>query len=174
MWRCWRVDGGARDAHRYSLAVPPRRIKGLTDEVYVLRTSFTRAQKQNPHSSYSQQASAAAIRSQLFDRSARGDGERAQMSAVDSFAQQQDSLGRSHAMMDDLQEMGTRALDSLRVQRGTLKGAHRKALDMANILGMSNALMKMIGREDQTNAWITYACMVFSIIVVFTVWWYFR
>lgn len=149
-----------------------QRVRGLADEVYQLRTAFTRAQQQNPHSAYSQQASAAAVRNELFGRSANG--ERAQLSAVDSFARQNDSLNRSHHMMDELHEMGSRALDSLRVQRGTLKGAHRKALDVANILGMSNSLMKMIGREDQTNAMITYGCMIFSVLVVVTIWWYFR
>lgn len=139
-----------------------------------MRTAFTRAQKQNPHSSYSQQASAAAIRSQLFERSTSSEDGRAAASAIDAFARQQDSLSRSHAMIDDLTLMGTRALDSLRVQRGTLKGAHRKALDMANVLGMSNALMKLIGREDQTNAAITYGCMIFTVIVVLAMWYYVR
>lgn len=148
-----------------------QRIRALADEAHVLRTAFTRAQRTNPHSSYSQQAEAAAIRSQLFEgRSASSSS----MSAVDSFARQQDSLQRSHGLIDELHEMGTSALDSLRTQRATLKGAHRKALDMANVLGMSSSLMKIIGREDQTNAWITYACMIFTVIVVLALWWFWR
>lgn len=153
-----------------------QRVRALGDEVHLVRTAFTRAQKHNPHSSYSQQAEAAAVRSQLFSGAAsmNPNGGSSSMSAVDSFARQQDSLSRSHSLIDELQEMGTSALDSLRSQRATLKGAHRKALDMANVLGLSGSLMKMIGREEQVNAWITYACMILTVIVVLGIWWYWR
>jgi Golgi SNAP receptor complex protein 2 len=147
------------------------RVRGLQDELAVLRTAFTRAQRQNPHSSLSEQAASAAIRSQLFEgRSTQP----STLSAVDSFARQHDSLTRSNRFVDELAVMGSSALDSLRAQRSTLKGAHRKALDMANTLGMSNALMRIIGREDQVNAWITYGCMLFTVIVVLALWWFWR
>ena len=148
-----------------------QRVRAMADELHVLRTAFTRAQKHNPHSSYSQQAEAAAVRSALFSGHSTS---APSMSAVDSFARQHDSLQRSHTLIDELQEMGTSALDSLRTQRGTLKGVHRKALDMANILGMSGSLMRLIGREEQTNAWITYACMILTVVVVLGIWWYWR
>jgi len=149
-----------------------QRIRGLQDEVHMMRASFTRAQQSNPHSAMNQAAASQAVRDELFaGRSSSSSSTTTNPSAIDSFVRQHDSLERSHRMMDDLQEMGARALDSLRSQRTTLKGAHRKAMDVANVLGMSGALMKVIGREDQMNAWVTYGCMILTVIVVLLLWW---
>jgi Golgi SNAP receptor complex protein 2 len=77
-------------------------------------------------------------------------------------------------MVDELHEMGTKALQSLGTQRNTLKNAHRKALDVANILGMSSSLLKIIERTDKVNAYVVYGCMVFTVLVVVLIWWYIR
>jgi Golgi SNAP receptor complex protein 2 len=141
--------------------------------VYSLRTSFTRAQSHNPHSSYSQQSAAAATRRELFERSASSSdaGARAEM---DAHVREGDALGRSHRAIDDMSTMGNSALASLRTQRATLKSAHRKAMDMVNTMGLSQSIMKLIGREEHISAWITYAGMIVTLGVVAGIWYFIR
>lgn len=145
------------------------RVQGLKDEHAQLLAAFTRARQKNPHSSFSEQRT----REQLFSGRSSA-AQQASVSAMQHHITQGDSLARSNRFVDDIQNMGEQALNSLRNQRATLKNAHRKAFDMANTLGMSNSLMRLIGREDSTNAYITYACMLLTLIVVFALWCFVR
>jgi Golgi SNAP receptor complex protein 2 len=70
--------------------------------------------------------------------------------------------------------MGASALSSLHTQRGHLKGAHRRALDVLNTLGLSSSLMRVIERKEGVNAAITYGCMVLTVCIVIFMYVYYR
>ncbi|NXG68023.1 GOSR2 protein, partial [Baryphthengus martii] len=54
---------------------------------------------------------------------------------IDETLQFNESLQNAHRGMDDLIGSGTHILQGLRDQRVTLKGTHKKILDVANMLG---------------------------------------
>ncbi|KRT80123.1 hypothetical protein AMK59_8328, partial [Oryctes borbonicus] len=66
---------------------------------------------------------------------------------IDYAMQHQDSMHRAHQGVDEMLLTGTSALESLRSQRFTLKGAHRRIVDMANTLGLSTHTMRLIDRR---------------------------
>ncbi|KAK8770337.1 golgi SNAP receptor complex member 2 [Amblyomma americanum] len=71
--------------------------------------------------------------------------------------------------VDDLIGSGSSILTSLREQRTTLKGAHRKILDVANTLGMSNTVMRMIERRTYQDKFILFGGMFVTCVVMFLV-----
>lgn len=60
-------------------------------------------------------------------------------------------------------------MESLRDQRTTLKGAHRRLVDMANTLGLSNATMRLIERRVSEDKVILIGGMLITILVIILV-----
>jgi hypothetical protein len=54
----------------------------------------------------------------------------------------------------------------LRVWR-SFQGAHRKVLDILNLLGVSNNLMKSAERRDSVDRWIVLGGMIVVLIVLY-------
>jgi hypothetical protein len=52
--------------------------------------------------------------------------------------------------------MGQAALKSLGDQRKRLKSARRKVWEVANVLGISTSLLKMISTKERGNAWLVH------------------
>ena len=50
-------------------------------------------------------------------------------------------------------------MQSLVGQRERLKGAHQKALDMLNLLGISQSVMRIMQRRNITDRYIAYGGM---------------
>lgn len=71
--------------------------------------------------------------------------------------------------VDELIGSGSSILTSLREQRTTLKGAHRKILDVANTLGMSNTVMRMIERRTWQDKFILFGGMFVTCVVMILV-----
>ncbi|CAN7989405.1 unnamed protein product [Ixodes hexagonus] len=71
--------------------------------------------------------------------------------------------------MDELIGSGSNILTNLREQRTTLKGAHRKILDVANTLGMSNTVMRLIERRTYQDKFILFGGMLVTCVVMFLV-----
>ena len=61
---------------------------------------------------------------------------------------------------------------NLREQRSTLKGAHRKILDIANTLGLSNTVMRLIERRTYQDRFILYGGMITTCLIMFILWKY--
>uniref|UniRef100_A0A3Q2U3Q6 Golgi SNAP receptor complex member 2 n=1 Tax=Fundulus heteroclitus TaxID=8078 RepID=A0A3Q2U3Q6_FUNHE len=59
---------------------------------------------------------------------------------IDESIQMNSGLRNAHRGMDDLLGSGSSILNGLRDQRETLKGTHKKMLDVANMLGLSNTI----------------------------------
>ena len=71
--------------------------------------------------------------------------------------------------MDDLLAHGGTILESLRDQRNTLKGIQKKVLDVAQTLGMSGTVMRLIERRQDGDKWILLGGIVVTCIVMFLV-----
>eukprot|EP00466_Bigelowiella_natans_P019116 jgi/Bigna1/85643/estExt_fgenesh1_pg.C_50114 len=84
-----------------------------------------------------------------------------------------ESLHRSNEEADRILETGRATLENLRNQGSILKSAHRKVLDVANTLGLSNSLIKMIERRENMDKILVFAGMSVSLLVLFILYYYF-
>jgi len=85
---------------------------------------------------------------------------------MDYAVQQQNSLYSANRGVDEMLQTGAGTLESLRFQRSTLKGAHRRIVDMANNLGLSNYTMKLIERRVVEDKYILLAGMLITLAVI--------
>ncbi|MCJ1297196.1 Golgi SNAP receptor complex member 2 [Xylographa carneopallida] len=143
------------------------RIRAMSDEVLSIRAGYARVQQTQQRRQHEQ-----AVRADLLSGAQRRrDGGSA--SGIDSLARENDSLLNSHRLLDEFTAMASASLDSLQRQRGALKGVHRKVLDVANSIGMSSSLLRMIERTETFNALLVATGAVVTCGVVGVVWWYY-
>ncbi|NP_955982.1 Golgi SNAP receptor complex member 2 [Danio rerio] len=88
---------------------------------------------------------------------------------IDETLQFNSSLQNAHRGMDDLLGSGSSILNGLRDQRSTLKGTHKKMLDVANMLGLSNTVMRLIEKRASQDKFIMMAGMLATCVVMFLV-----
>ncbi|XP_078501228.1 Golgi SNAP receptor complex member 2 isoform X2 [Lissotriton helveticus] len=88
---------------------------------------------------------------------------------IDETLQFNSSLHNAHRGMDELLGSGTSILEGLRDQRKTLKGAQKKILDVANMLGLSNTVMRLIEKRAFQDKAIMIAGMVVTCVIMFLV-----
>lgn len=92
---------------------------------------------------------------------------------IDHALKHNTSLHNSNQAMDDLLGSGQGILENLREQRGILKSAHKKVLDLMNTLGLSNTVMRLIERRTAQDRFILYAGMIFtSLFMLITVYYF--
>lgn len=85
---------------------------------------------------------------------------------IDHNAQHNSSLQNALHGMDDLLHGGNTILDNLKSQRITLKGAHKRLIDIGNTLGLSNTTMRFIERRAREDGFILVGGMIFTCIVI--------
>ncbi|CAH2099872.1 unnamed protein product [Euphydryas editha] len=85
---------------------------------------------------------------------------------VDYLAQEQNSLQNSHRNVDEMLHTGSNILDTLRYNRETLKGAHRRLIDLANTLGLSNATISLIERRVSQDKYVLFGGMFVTLAVI--------
>lgn len=88
---------------------------------------------------------------------------------IDETLQYNSSLHSTHRGMDELLGSGSSILHGLREQRSTLKGTHKKMLDVANMLGLSNTVMRLIEKRAFQDKFIMIGGMVVTCVVMFLV-----
>jgi len=88
---------------------------------------------------------------------------------IDRALEHGNALNRSNRYMDDILAQGAATLDNLRDQRSTLKGVQKKILDVANTLGMSNTVIRLIERRSEGDKYILIGGMVLTCILMFLV-----
>lgn len=91
---------------------------------------------------------------------------------IDAALQHNTKLNTANREMDNLLGSGASILSNLQEQRLTLKGAHKKILDIANTLGMSNTVMRFIERRTSQDRYILFAGMIVTCIIMFLAWKY--
>lgn len=88
---------------------------------------------------------------------------------IDETLQFNSSLHNAHKDMDNLLGSGGSILDGLRDQRNTLKSSHKKMLDVANMLGLSNTVMRLIEKRAFQDKFIMMGGMLVTCVVMFLV-----
>ncbi|XP_045760823.1 probable Golgi SNAP receptor complex member 2 [Maniola jurtina] len=85
---------------------------------------------------------------------------------VDYLAQEQNSLQNSHRNVDDMIHTGSNILQTLRYNRDTLKRAHKRIIDLANTLGLSNATISLIERRVSQDKYVLFGGMLVTLAVI--------
>lgn len=88
---------------------------------------------------------------------------------IDHTVQHNNSLQNAVHGIDDMLHQGSSVLDNLRSQRVTLKGAHKRLIDIGNTLGLSNTTMRLIEQRAKQDGFILVAGMTFTCIVILLV-----
>uniref|UniRef100_A0AAV1UC87 Membrin n=1 Tax=Peronospora matthiolae TaxID=2874970 RepID=A0AAV1UC87_9STRA len=82
-------------------------------------------------------------------------------------AQESESLQRSSQMVSDLTSLSQSILGDLGEQRSRLKNVRTKLLDIANRLGLSSSLLRVIERRDTVDFWIVMGGMLVTLAFLF-------
>lgn len=85
---------------------------------------------------------------------------------IDHSLQHNLSLQNAHRGMDDMLLSGTNILENMREQRNTLKGAHRRMMDIANTLGLSNTTMRLIEKRAFEDKYILFGGMFITVVII--------
>ncbi|KAG8505030.1 Golgi SNAP receptor complex member 2 [Galemys pyrenaicus] len=88
---------------------------------------------------------------------------------MDESLQFNSSLQKIHHGMDDLIGGGHSILEGLRAQRLTLKGTQKKILDIANMLGLSNTVMRLIEKRAFQDKYFMIGGMLLTCVIMFLV-----
>ncbi|CAG5133160.1 unnamed protein product [Candidula unifasciata] len=92
---------------------------------------------------------------------------------IDPALRHHTKLNDSNKLMDNLIGQGGSILTNLRDQRMTLKGAHRRLLDLTNTLGLTNTVMRLIEKRSGQDKIIMFILMLVCLIFMYLVWKYF-
>lgn len=69
--------------------------------------------------------------------------------------------------MDEMIGAGVSILQGIREQGSMLKGARKRVQDLANTLGLSNTVMRMIERRSTQDKYILFAGMVIVLLCLY-------
>eukprot|EP00271_Cylindrocystis_brebissonii_P014560 TRINITY_DN35930_c0_g1_i1.p1 TRINITY_DN35930_c0_g1~~TRINITY_DN35930_c0_g1_i1.p1 ORF type:complete len:233 (-),score=38.95 TRINITY_DN35930_c0_g1_i1:1070-1768(-) len=92
------------------------------------------------------------------------------LSEFEADQRDMETAKNSSRMLEETLQSGFATLKKMAEQREILKGAQRRALDVLNYVGLSDAVLKKINRKLWWDRLITYGGMVFTLGVVFVVW----
>lgn len=92
---------------------------------------------------------------------------------IDYSLQQHSSMNNAHRGVDEMLSTGNDVLGSLRSQRDTLKGAHKRILDIGNTLGLSNHTMRLIERRIHEDKYVVFGGMAVTTFIICAVIYYF-
>ena len=90
----------------------------------------------------------------------------------DYFVDEKAKLTSFHSNLDDMLSSGSNILSSLRDQRGILKGAKTRLIDIGNSLGLSNTVMRLIEKRGATDRYILFGGMIVFCILMYLIWKY--
>lgn len=93
--------------------------------------------------------------------------------AVNDLSDEASSLSQSQYMVGDLIGSGEATLGGLRDQRDKLRGVNRLLFNIGNKVGLSNSTMRIIERRDITDAYLVFAGMIVTCIVIYFCWFHF-
>jgi Golgi SNAP receptor complex protein 2 len=140
---------------------PKSRRDEFRRRVLHLRTSH--GHLNNSFESFTRRTGIQGLRSNLFSGAVRPDVN--DNINYDLEMAESGSLDRSNAMVKSYIEQGQETLQELMEQRDRMKGVKKKVMDIANYLGLSNAIMKAVGDREKVDAIITYGAMAFLVIL---------
>lgn len=89
---------------------------------------------------------------------------------MSNLADEGQSWQQSNSMVNDLIASGEASLNNLTDQRGRLGGITGVLFDMGNRLGLTQSTMRIIERRDITDAYLVFAGMIITLLVLYLVW----
>lgn len=92
---------------------------------------------------------------------------------IDHSIQHNNSMNNAHQGVDEMLMTGSNVLENLRSQRETIKGAHKRLLDLGNTLGLSNQTMKMIEQRVSEDKYVMIGGMILTLLIIVIVIYYF-
>lgn len=92
---------------------------------------------------------------------------------IDYSLQHHSSMQNAHHGVDEMLDTGNNVMNSLRSQRDTLKGAHKRIMDIGNTLGLSNHTMKLIERRIKEDKYVLFGGMAVTSCIILLVIYYF-
>jgi len=90
----------------------------------------------------------------------------------DYYVDENSKLKNFHSNIDDMIASGSNILHSLRDQKGILKGAQKRLMDIGNTLGLSNTVMRLIEKRGHTDKYILFGGMTLFCVLMFLIWKY--
>lgn len=93
---------------------------------------------------------------------------------IDHSLQHHSALNGIHRSLDDIWETGAAALENLRSQRGVIKRAHRRLLDVTNMMSLSNSVMRLIERRSKQDKYLFYGLAILTCLIILWSFWYFH
>ena len=91
---------------------------------------------------------------------------------IDAALQQNQRMHGATKNLDELLYTGNNILSNLREQGGMLKSVQKKVLDVMNILGLSNTVLRFIERRSHQDKFILFGGMILTCIVMLLVYIY--
>lgn len=156
MWRS-QVNKAQRDLWR-------RKVEHIAEEAGALRAALDSVVGRE-----ARRAAERAEREELIRRSATGDGA-AVVSEMEADNAALATARSSARILEETLQTGYATLKRMAEQREVLKGAQRRALDVLNYMGLSETVLKRIGRRQRVDRWISYGGMLLTVVVVLGVW----
>ncbi|XP_071823274.1 Golgi SNAP receptor complex member 2-like [Apostichopus japonicus] len=86
---------------------------------------------------------------------------------IDAELDHNSSLLNTHRDIDDLTDHGIMTLQNIRDQRGVLKAAHKKMLDVGNVLGLSNTVIRLIEKRGSQDKYILLVGMLVTCVIMY-------
>ena len=93
---------------------------------------------------------------------------------MSNLADEGQSLQQSHYMVNDLINQGESSLNNMVDQRNRMGGVMGVIGEMGNRLGLTQSTMRIIERRDITDAYLVFAGMIVTLIVLYVVWFVFE
>jgi len=83
-------------------------------------------------------------------------------------------LGQAHSDLDNIIGQGVQILENLQADSALLKGVKTKMLNIANVLGLSDTVMRLINKRTTQDKFLLYGLMIVSTLIMYGGWRYFR
>ncbi|KAJ3210186.1 protein transport protein bos1 [Clydaea vesicula] len=88
---------------------------------------------------------------------------------MEHFQKELNSLNNSESKIDGFIDISRKALLELHEQRGIIKGAQKRLLNIANRLGLSSSIIKYIEKRSREDFYILIFGIIFSIFIMYLI-----
>lgn len=96
------------------------------------------------------------------------------LSAHEMHARREDTvLHHTTSRLEEYINIGRSTLADLRTQKHAMKSTHRRLLDATASLGISQSVMRLIGRRSNQERLIFYCGIVLTIFIIYALWTHF-
>jgi CHASE1-domain containing sensor protein len=96
------------------------------------------------------------------------------LNTQEMYARREDEvLSNTSSRLDEYISIGLSTIADLRSQKNSIKSTHRRLMDATASLGVSQSLMRVIGRMSSQERVIFYSGILATLIVIIVLWRYF-